>query len=884
MRDIIIVIKKTHMNKTLVFISGMTFIIILAVLSLWFFISPVSSFDDGSTPKESENVTLAQADNAPTTASSQKSTQTVHTKTIVEKTIERIPQCESDGEVLQWDGAGDKWECRDIDRAVLQGVNEDTVDVSSDGAFGCKEDQAFLYWDAGEEEWNCRVLSQTVSADAGIEDLSGVNVVTPTAGHVLQYSGTEWISALPTDNDTDNQQLSLSGTTLALTGGLGSDSSVDLSSIGGTALGSPATTNQYYGSDRYGTTGYHALPFDNLDTGGNPRTLFNNQVRFDSRNHTINNPALVFREEDHTEVASNKGSLMEWQQYFDAGTYPYGIATNNYGSDFTIPTSGHKRVAWLMTHYDSTLGTGEDVHQHFNIETVQADFSNIVTRLQISYGEDVALVGFPNSRVRVYDDKPLQFGSDADGSIVYDTTDDALNVVGSTSAGGKVSVTSTSNATKGKIQFGDLAVIEENNDRIGLGTLSPGGRVEVASDQDEPVLKISGSHAGATNAPLLQMEADNAADKLFQGGLVTDAVKRINITAGGTLEFGPGNAARDIILYRNAADSLRTDGSIIVDDNVGIGEINPDAKLQVDAGTSSRTALFQSTTPLSTIAFQDSLTTGGFSTRIGTDGDDFIVRTNDTEAMRVEVDGDVGIGTPTPSEKLHVAGNIFATGTISPSDKDFKRDIQPVEDALEKLAELEGVSYEFKTEEFEDQGFAEGTQYGVIAQDIEKVFPELVTTYEVGEKDASYKAVNYTGLIGPMIQGINELQKALEEGGIKTKEIAGEVIDFAGGIIKESVTFAKDVIFQERVTFADQDMGGFAEIVAGDTEVYIKYEDAYEMRPVLTVTPRAEGPFQITDESEEGFTLKIPGALQEDVLFSWIALQIEDPKTHTSKK
>lgn len=120
----------------------------------------------------------------------------------------------------------------------------------------------------------------------------------------------------------------------------------------------------------------------------------------------INKPAAVFRQtgEDH------KGAMIEFQQYLTAGPHKYGVATNTPGATFNVPTSGYKRVAWILAHYDSPNPV-DGVHQHLNFETCKADLKTIITRFQISWGEDVALVSFPNSNVRVIQsDRTVSFG------------------------------------------------------------------------------------------------------------------------------------------------------------------------------------------------------------------------------------------------------------------------------------------------------------------------------------------------------------------------------------------------------------------------------------------------------------------------------------------
>jgi hypothetical protein len=128
---------------------------------------------------------------------------------------------------------------------------------------------------------------------------------------------------------------------------------------------------------------------------------------------------------------------------------------------------------------------------------------------------------------------------------------------------------------------------------------------------------------------------------------------------------------------------------------------------------------------------------------------------SDTQATKMSIfpSGRVGIGTTTPSEKLHVVGNILASGTITPSDRRLKKNIMPVRDAARKIASLQGVTYDWK----EPKKHSHARQMGVIAQDVQKVFPEAVTKTNDG-----FLAVSYSVLVAPLIETVKELLSASE--------------------------------------------------------------------------------------------------------------------------
>ncbi len=121
----------------------------------------------------------------------------------------------------------------------------------------------------------------------------------------------------------------------------------------------------------------------------------------------------------------------------------------------------------------------------------------------------------------------------------------------------------------------------------------------------------------------------------------------------------------------------------------------------------------------------------------------------------IQANGNVGIGTFTPSERLHVIGNILASGTITSSDIRYKENIREIE-STENLLQLKPVSYYFKNEYIENGQFDERLHFGLIAQDVEKIYPNLVY-----ENNDGFKAINYTELIAILIKSNQELRERI---------------------------------------------------------------------------------------------------------------------------
>ena len=124
---------------------------------------------------------------------------------------------------------------------------------------------------------------------------------------------------------------------------------------------------------------------------------------------------------------------------------------------------------------------------------------------------------------------------------------------------------------------------------------------------------------------------------------------------------------------------------------------------------------------------------------------------------------------------MTVNGNITHSGSITQSsDRDLKEGIAPLESTLSKLLAMNVVSYQYR----QDTGLflPTGTHYGVIAQELEPLFPELVSqnTARIPNMDAAdagpststtsieFKSVNYTEMIPVLIKAIQEQQQQIE--------------------------------------------------------------------------------------------------------------------------
>jgi len=131
-------------------------------------------------------------------------------------------------------------------------------------------------------------------------------------------------------------------------------------------------------------------------------------------------------------------------------------------------------------------------------------------------------------------------------------------------------------------------------------------------------------------------------------------------------------------------------------------------------------------------------------------------------AITMMVDDDsakVGIGTSDPAEALHVIGNITCTGEmyIFTTTK-LKQNINPIQNALDKVMGLNGVYYNYRYNQYPELKLPETDQVGLLAEDVEKVLPEIV--HEDGDGN---KLVAYIKLTPLLIEAIKEQQETINK-------------------------------------------------------------------------------------------------------------------------
>lgn len=312
----------------------------------------------------------------------------------------------------------------------------------------------------------------------------------------------------------------------------------------------------------------------------------------------------------------------------------------------------------------------------------------------------------------------------------------------------------------------------DGSGNIGINNLAPRGRLEV---NGIPNTRLTTS----INSSVTTMQV--AANTFPASGTLIIDSEQMFYTGGGTTTFTITRAANaTTAASHNSSTPISFYGSsdfiVTSTGNVGIGTTVPSYKLQVAGGTigldNNQVVRFADTTNATPATLRMSAA-NNFQIYNGGSGHIQFTLANDigvyqfntgsspTEKMMLSNSGSLGIGTNSPSQKLHVVGNMRVEGTVDcligtgsgatncTSDIRLKDNVVPITDALSKITQIRGVAFDWN-----EKSRSPGKHsIGVIAQDVQKVFPTAVI-----ENDRGYLSVDYAVLVSPLIEATKELK------------------------------------------------------------------------------------------------------------------------------
>lgn len=269
----------------------------------------------------------------------------------------------------------------------------------------------------------------------------------------------------------------------------------------------------------------------------------------------------------------------------------------------------------------------------------------------------------------------------------------------------------TSSEIDGFSVDGTTFSVDAANNRVGFGTSAPQSTVQLrvnSTGLNVPLLIWNQQFGAVTNNNAVGIGFANEPNDY--GAFFKAAVVHERTSAFGV---GPLHFLVDEVGDNGSATLAETRMTIYQNGNVGIGDVTPDAKLDVDATT----------------------------------GDLLILAQSGSQRALVDINGN-----------MTISGKMNSSGIEELSDLRFKRNISPLKNALNNLLKLEGVTYNWRVVDFPNKAFDEGLEIGVIAQEVEKIYPEVVSTDSEG-----YKAVQYSHLVPVLIEAIKEQQYQIRQ-------------------------------------------------------------------------------------------------------------------------
>jgi hypothetical protein len=325
-----------------------------------------------------------------------------------------------------------------------------------------------------------------------------------------------------------------------------------------------------------------------------------------------------------------------------------------------------------------------------------------------------------------------------------------LNVVGLSTLGGYVDINNSVDISNNLNVVGvttlataDINAGEIDVTRIGTGNLNVTGIATIASvsivGAALSTLTVTGtSILGVTSISQLNVSGIGTIATLnTTSGTITNitgtagTITTLNSTSG-TITNITGTAGTITNLNSTSANLTNISGT-----NLNYSGISTLGTVQISSGiitaTSGIVTYFGDGSNLTGLAGAPSLQT--------------VLNTGNTSTIGMSISGVTTLTTLTGTH-INISGICTAQDFDALSDINYKTNILTIENALDKVNELRGVSFDWKK--------SGSSSYGVIAQELEDVLPELVH----GEEP---KTVNYNGIIGVLIEAVKELKKEIVE-------------------------------------------------------------------------------------------------------------------------
>ena len=494
-----------------------------------------------------------------------------------------------------------------------------------------------------------------------------------------------------------------------------------------------------------------AQNFDNIDRSG----FYN---LYNTHNSSTNSPGFSYG----TMIAIGN----------DKGSQGFGlqIAHERTGSQFKVRgmnDTGSTWYSWATIWTDQTDGSGSGLdadkldgqHGSYYAPIASPSFSSKITTPQIHNSSVISVLN----------------GSSAQGMKVASLY--AGTSYSNSAPSGMV------NALNG-FQVGNTTVINSSRNLTNIGNISSTGDVDIRDSNGTAAYYLHLPRGGGVtfygdtsvhHGIFSRNQANSSADDLLissYGAVYIDLDSNDNNTSGSDFKIGKHNASSGsnsaLFMVRSESGNIVQNGKDIITSSgttLTIGDVTDNDEfdsvtIKAMSGTSQISIGDSEMTLSGDVYITENLRhSGDANTRMQMTGDRIRLYSGNVEMLDLVEGGTDYVDIidrvrVTSGGDMICEGDVVAFTSTTVSDINQKENIKPIKDAVSKVKRLAGVTFDWKKDKIKSAG--------IIAQDVEKVLPEIVKQKE-DRSGEEFKSVDYNGIIGLLVEGMKEQQEEIEK-------------------------------------------------------------------------------------------------------------------------